>query len=706
MTTAPFGSNGRSIELHLSRRGLLGALAALPVLTVAAPAAASARSFSGPGYRGVAAGFVSVAENRADTVTVPEGYGWQRLIAWGDPLFDSAAPAVPAARGAPFPQTRAEQEQRFGSYNDMLVLFPQPYTYPWPEGPEPARALMCVNHEAVSPFLCAPDATQLTERSARWTGTADQMEALYAAMGVSVVQLACAPEGGDWSVVKDAAPGTGLNRRITPFTEAVFSGPAASHPWIAAAGAVFNHEEAARSGPVRAAGAIKCGTMQNCAGGYTPWGTYLTAEENFRNQFFTSDPQSAVLRDGHAADPALPADREMFRYGGGWPFGGPAQYDLSGNPQGPSLYGWIVEIDPYDPGFTPRKHTALGRKQNECATTVIARDGRIAVYMGDDNAGEFVYRFVSKGRFNPLDRTANRTLLDEGTLQVARFDEDGSGAWLDLTLETVTAAPPIAGMAPFTSQGDVVVRCREAARRLGATHMDRPEDVQAPAGGDFMGRGSIYVVCTVNTAEAYKAGNAANPRRTDAAGQPELNRTGHILRIDEDHGDHTSPTFRWGLFVVGGDPAAERVEHSLRDGTVINASSWVDGRPVNSGDRFGAPDNICFDRAGYAWISTDGTSDVFDCNDGVYVAPLGTSDGPRPVKRFLTGPVGSEICGPFVAPGNRSFFCGIQHPGSSGLEGRSYRGGPGSPFSTFPDGGWPRDAVIVVRRTDGGPVGT
>lgn len=691
-----------------SRRGLLrglgamGAVAGLPLLTVPGPAVAAAT-----GFRGLAAGFASVAENRADTVTVPPGYGWKTLIAWGDPLFDSAAPAVPA-RGAPFPQTRAEQEQRFGTYNDMLVLFPLPFSYPWPNG-SPRRALMCVNHEAVSPFLCAPDATVATERSASFTGPADQMEALYAAMGVSVVQLAHDPDSGAWQVRRDPAPGTGYNRRITPFTEVVFDGPAADHPWITAAAAVTNASEAARSGPPVHPRGVRCGTMQNCAGGYTPWGTYLTAEENFRNQFFTSDPDAPALAAARRADPALAADMGVFRYGRGWPFRAPAQYDLAASPTGPALYGWIVEIDPYEPASAPRKRTALGRKQNECATTVIARDGRIAVYMGDDANGEFVYRFVSRDRFNPLDRAANRTLLDHGTLQVARFEADGTGRWLDLTLAAVNAAPAIDGMAPFASQGDVVIRAREAARRLGATHMDRPEDVQAPAGLDFRGRGSVFVVCTANTDAAFRAGNAANPRRTGPDGAPEVNRTGHIVRIDEEDGDHAAPTFRWGLFVVGGDPAAATVERDIGGGELANVSSWVAGAPVSVGDRFGMPDNICFDRQGYAWITTDGTPDVFDCNDGVYVAPLGpVPEGAtgRPVKRFLTGPVGSEICGPFVEPGGRTFFCGIQHPGTENLAGVFYRGGAEPPASTFPDGAWPRDAVIVVRRDDGGMVGT
>jgi uncharacterized protein len=695
-----------SIRDLVSRRQLLaglGAAAALPLLTHGAPAAAALAQTRGGS--GLAAGFVSVAESRADTVTVPRDYVWKRLIAWGDPLFETAASATPAARGAPFAHTRAEQEQRFGTYNDMLALFPQPYAFPWPAA-TPVRALMCVNHEAVSPLLCAPDQTEITGTGqVRWTGPADQMEALYAAMGVAVVQLGHDPATGDWQVIRDPAPGTGLNRRITPFTEVMFAGPARNHPWITQAAGIVNRLESAKSGPPRNRTGVLCGTMHNCAGGYTPWGTYLTAEENFRNQFFTSDPAAPTL--ARAAElPGMGFDQSSYRYGNRWPLGGPAQFDLSVSPHGPALYGWIVEIDPYDPDWTPRKRTALGRKQNECATTVITRDGRIAVYMGDDADGEFVYRFVSSRRFNPLDRVANRSLLDEGTLYVARFEDDATGRWIALTARAANAAVSTPLDDPFADDGDMLVRARDAARRLGATHMDRPEDVQCPAGPDFRGLGSVYVVCTGNTGDQFVGGNAANPRRLNADGAVERNYTGQVLRIDEDGGDHAADTFTWAFFAVGGDPSGPQVPGQLANGTPVNTSNWVDGTCISAGDRFGSPDNIAFDRRGYAWITTDGTPDVFPCNDGVYVAPLGTGEGPRPVKRFLTAPVGAEVCGPFIAPGERTFFCAIQHPGHEGLDGLPWRGGDDGPPSTFPDNAWPRDAVIVVRRIDGGIVGT
>jgi uncharacterized protein len=647
----------------------------------------------------VPAGFDAVPENMNDTVTVPTGYKWERVISWGDPLFEGVAPAKPG-RGAPFTYTRAEQENRFGTYNDMIALFPATWSYPWPETTQ-SRMIMCVNHEAVSPFMTAPSA-----QGVAWSAPPPEtLEAMYSSMGVSVVELAHDGVSGAWRVVKGAAPGQGRNRRITPFSEVIFDGPAANHPWLRAACAQVSETEHARTGAPKNDGAVKVGTLQNCAGGYTPWGTYLTAEENINNVFFTKLATSATLTSAQS-DPAFAFDQSSYGYNNGWPMGGPDQFDLTKNPHGPSLYGWIVEIDPYDPTWVPRKRTAMGRKKNECATTVIAKNAKIVSYMGDDSANQFVYKFVSRRRFNPRNRIANRDLLGEGTLYAARFEADGTGAWIELNVTAANAAPKAMGMAAFQDQGDVLVRAREAALRLGATKMDRPEDVQSPTDGSFRGQGSIFVMCTGNTSDLGREGNAANPRRESAQGDGlERNFQGHIVRIDERGKDHTSLVFTWDIFAVAGDPSGQKAVVKTRENVEVNASSWLNGAPTTVGDRFAMPDNICFDYRGYAWVATDGTPDTFPCNDGVYVMPT-TGTGPRPVKRFLTAPVGAECCGPFVTPDQRNFFCGMQHVGAQSREGVSFRSRDVGPFSTFPDGGWPRDSVIVVRRIDGGIVGT
>jgi uncharacterized protein len=671
----------------LSRRGFIAATAALPALSLL-PGDAVAQ----------AAGFASVPENMDDKVTVPAGYKWNRLISWGDPLFEGMEPAKPA-RGAPFTYTRAEQENRFGTYNDMIALFPGIWSYPWPETTQ-SRMIMCVNHEAVSPFMSAPSA-----QGVAWSAEPVALEAMYSSMGVSVVELAHDGVSGAWAVVKGPAPGQGKNRRVTPFSEVIFDGPAATHPWVRAACANVAATEHVRTGAPKVAGAFKVGTLQNCAGGYTPWGTYLTAEENINNVFFTKLASSPALTAAQA-EHAYAFDQTSYGYNNGWPMGGPDQFDLTKSPYAPSLYGWIVEIDPYDPNWVPRKRTAMGRKKNECATIVIAKNTKIVSYMGDDSANQFVYKFVSKRRFDPRNREVNRDLLSEGKLYAARLEADGTGSWIELSLSAANAAPKPAGATAFIDQGDVLVRAREAALRLGATKMDRPEDVQSPTDGTFRGQGSVFIMCTGNNSDQGRAGNAANPRRASAMGDGlERNFQGHIVRIDETRKDHASLTFTWDIFAVAGDPSAEKALVTTREGVVVNASSWHNGAPTTLGDRFAMPDNICFDNRGFAWVSTDGTADTFPCNDGVYVMPT-TGTGPRPVKRFLTVPVGAECCGPFVTADQRNFFCGMQHVGSASREGVSFRSRDVGPFSTFPDGGWPRDSVIVVRRIDGGIVGT
>jgi secreted PhoX family phosphatase len=694
MTTAPPTAPAAPhfhdvLDARHSRRGFLAGVAAglvaLPALTLR-PDRAQAR----------APGFTAIEESVADAVRVPEGYGWQRLLTWGDPLFESVAEAVPA-RGAPFVLNRGEQEKRFGTCNDMIALFPGAWRYPWPST-NAGRMILCNNHEYVAPWVAVAAGPR------GWNATAVEIEGMIAAIGCSVIALDHDPVEGTWKVVKDAAPGAGLNRRITPFSEVVFDGPAARHPWIVAASARVNAIEATRGTKRKRRDGVLCGTMANCAGGFTPWGTYLTAEENFNSQHFLSDP-AAPAQVALADDKALAWDRKSFDIGDRWKLGGPDQFDLARSPHGPSMYGWIVEIDPYDPDWTPRKRTALGRKKNECATTVLCKDGRVAVYMGDDEPNEFVYKFVTRGRFDPRRREANRDLLSRGTLHAARFEADGTGRWLRLDLRAANAAGGGSGVA-FADEGDMMVRAREAARRLGATPMDRPEDVESPVDGTFEGRGSVYVVCTANlTAEAV-AGRPANPRRANAEGARERNHTGHIVHILEADGDHASEAFTWDMFAVGGDPSAASVPLPRQyGGATYNASNWVDGAPTTTGDRFANCDNITFDAQGNAWVATDGNRGSFPCNDGVFVMPT-QGAGPRPVKRFLTAPVGAEVCGPLISPDQRSFFCAIQHPGMSAVGKGDYRGQPDGPFSTFPDGGWPRDAIIVVRRLDGGIVGT
>jgi hypothetical protein len=677
-------------DLIASRRAVLGGLATMPLLGLSqakasAPATSRALRFS------------DVTQTRADSVAVPPGYRAQTLISWGDALYENVAP-FNADR-----VMRADQELRFGQNNDMLALFPAQYSFPF--ATDQNRFLLCANHEYVTPALHYPGAARINDlTSAHW-------EAMYAAIGVTVVETA--REGQTWRTLKDSAPGAGRNRRITPFTPVQFTGPAARHRWIQTAGAVVNAKEAAHG--AQPENAIRCGTMANCAGGRTPWGTYLTSEENFNNYFLISDENAAAMNEARA-DQAWIFDAGKFGYPlyakvSGSPKQAPAQFDVSQNPYGPALYGWVVEIDPYDPAAAPKKRTALGRKKGECATTAIAKDGRVAVYMGDDQIDEFVYKFVTRGRFNAADRAANRDLLDEGTLYAAKFNENGSGEWLKLDLASVNRAVREAPYhAPFADEADLYMRTREAARLLGATPMDRPEDVEAPVDANWCGQGTVLVACTYNrTPEFYRP---ANPRRGAAQNQhvQQGNFGGHIIRIDERGGDHAATRFSWDVFTLCGDPEAT-ASSTLLSGEEADLSVSVNGKPTMSGARFSCPDNLCFDSAGNVWIATDGSDAVFaDCNDAIMAAPI-NADGPRAVKRFLVGPVGCEICGPTLALDETALLCAIQHPGEHDVEDTSvddlrWKQGKRPP-STFPDGGaaWPRSAVIVITRENGGLIG-
>jgi secreted PhoX family phosphatase len=411
--------------------------------------------------------------------------------------------------------------------------------------------------------------------------------------------------------------------------------------------------------------------------------------------------------------PELALDASSFGYpGGGFADRTPRQFNVAVNPRGPSLYGWVVEIDPYDPTSTPKKRTALGRKKNECATTALAHDGRVAVYMGDDQRDEHVYKFVSRGRFDAANRAANMDLLDDGQLYCAQFDENGSGRWIAITLDAANAAAA-AEESPirFRDEADLLMRVRDAARFLGATPMDRPEDIEAVCGDNWRGLGPVLIACTNNSERGFA--HPGNPRRDDPerpyAAQSNL--AGHILRIDEAGGDSAAMRFTWDIFAMGGDPNAESPSVRTRGG---GASAYIsttfDGEPTISGDRFACPDNIFIDSTHRAWIATDGSDSIFeDCNDCVMMTPVAI-ERPRPIKRFLVGPVGSEICGPLMAPDERAFFCSIQHPGANNVAGIDFstlRWQGAAPTSHFPDGGnaWPRSAVVMITKDDGGRIG-
>ena len=481
------------------------------------------------------------------------------------------------------------------------------------------------------------------------TWTAQKVRKSQAAHGLSVIEVA--ERQGRWEVVRPSP----WARRITAATPMTFGGPAAGHALLKTA---FDPQ-----------GRRVLGTFNNCASGITPWGTCLTCEENFINYFKGPDEPDAHqrrwgLRKGDPAGYRWHEHDERF--------------DATKHPNEANRFGWVVEIDPFDASSTPIKRTALGRAAHEGATVAVTRDRRAVVYMGEDARFEYIYKFVSRDAIRPGGARENAELLDHGTLFVARFDGDGTGRWIPL----VQGQGGLDAAHGFADQGEVLVKTRQASDLLGATKMDRPEWTAVDAQG--------WVYCTLtnnsNRGEPKQAArDAANPRAN--------NTMGHIIRWKDD-GDHDGQSFRWNHFVLAGDPANER----------------ADAKGNVKGDAFGCPDGLWVDGRGLLWIQTDMSTSAMGKGD---LARLGNNcmlaADPRSgeIRRFLVGPAGCEVTGAAGTPDGRTMFINIQHPGESPSE----RSDPDQPrrISNWPDqnpSGRPRSATVVIRRKDGGVIGT
>ena len=621
---------GEVLERRLTRRRVLaGGLAAAGLVGAGLVGARRAQAAQSPARSLL--GFTGVPASTADEVIVPAGYTAEVIYAWGDPVSDGPAFKADASN------TAEEQAQQAGMHHDGMHYFPLPRG-----GQSSEHGLLAMNHEYTDDGLLHPDGMQ--------TWTAEKVRKSQAAHGVSVVEVRLSR--GHWQIVRPSP----LARRVTPATPMAIDGPAAGHALMQTA--------------ADPAGRLALGTFANCAHGRTPWGTYLTCEENFHTYF--------VNRSG--AIPPLQRRYGITDKGAGLRWHEHDQrFDAARHPNEPNRFGWVVEIDPYDPRHQPVKHTALGRFSHEGAAVTLARDGRVVVYMGDDRRFEYLYKFVSRRPWDRGNGTAASVLAD-GTLHVAQFDADGTGEWIPL----VHGQHGLDAGHGFASQADVQVNARGAGDLVGATRMDRPEWIAVhPKTGD------AYCALTNNAQrgrEGRPAVDAVNPRAENVFG--------HILRWKDDGGDAASPRLHWDIFILCGNPAdADRA----RRGTV-------------KGDAFGSPDGLSFDDRGVLWIQTDVSTATID--KGPYAGMgnnqmLAADPGTGEVRRFLTGPRGAEITGAVTAPDGRSLFVNIQHPGETPSE----RSKPESPkaVSGWPDGargGRPRSATVAIRRRDGGVVGT
>ena len=606
--------------------GLLAPLAGCTTSS-AAPSAVPRAAASGP-----LLGFKSVPVSTADAISVPEGYIAQVIAPWGDPV--GLARSAPAFKWDAS-NTAAEQEAQIGTHHDGM------HFYRHPRAPDSSTmGLLVMNHEYVD------DGLLHTDGMANWS--LEKVRKSQAAHGVSVIEVRQGADGR-WDVVRPSP----WARRITANTPMAIQGPAAGHALMRTA--------------ADPAGRRVLGTLNNCASGRTPWGTYLTCEENFIGYF-----AGVAEADEHQRRWGLRGARVSA-----WAFFD-ERFDPAKNPNEPNRFGWVVEIDPFDPGSTPVKRTALGRAAHEGATTAVTRDGRAVVYMGEDARFEYIYKFVSRDKIRPGGFRENAELLDHGTLYVARFDADGRGHWLPL----VHGQGGLTAANGFADQGEVVIKSRQASDRLGGTKMDRPEWI------DIDREGWVYCTLTNNSrrgAAGQPAPDAANPRAN--------NTTGHIIRWKED-GDFDGTVFQWNHFVLAGDPGAER----------------ADARGNVKGDAFACPDGLWVDARGVLWIQTDmsssamGRGDLKNLGNNVMLAADPRSGE---VRRFLVGPVGCEITGATATPDGRTMFINIQHPGENPGE----LNDPKEPRknSNWPDqrpDGRPRSATVVIRKRDGGLIGT
>jgi secreted PhoX family phosphatase len=631
------------IDARLTRRGFVGGLAALAASTALTPPAAAQQAARPRAASSLT--FSEVPHGYDERDHVAPGYTAKVLLRWGDPII-AGAPAFDVAR-----QTRESQEKQFGYNNDFLAFMPLP------RGSRSSTSgLLFVNHEYTNQNLMFAGIAARADVAGL---TREQCEVDIAAHGLSVVELRKGRNG--WEAVADSAYNRRLTLWSTPFR---LSGPAAGHARLKT--------------DADPSGTRVLGTINNCAGGVTPWGTCLSGEENF-NGYFHGDASRTPEAANHRRYGV-----QTFR---GTPWGRFFErWDVEKNPNEPNRFGWVVEVDPYDPRAVPVKRTALGRLKHEGATAIVSRDGRVAIYMGDDERFEYVYRFVTAGRFNATNLAANRDLLDSGTLSVARFAADGTMTWLPL----VHGQGPLTAANGFASQADVLIETRRAADLLGATPMDRPEDVEPnPVSG------RVYIACTYN--ERRAAADAANPRERVNGPNPRVrNLTGHIVELIAPggagtQGDHTTETYRWEIFIKCGNPAT--ADAGAQYGAGTSANGWL-----------AAPDNVAFDPKGRIWITTDGmpTQVQPGVADGLFAADT-AGPGRGVTKHFYSVPRGAEMCGPTFTPDGKTLFVAVQHPAE---ETDSNFEQPSTRWPDFQPSLPPRPAVVVITKNDGGEIGS
>jgi len=580
-------------------------------------------------------GFEEVPVSDADTLVVPPGYTYQVFAPWGTPLLPGAPMFAEDASN-----TAAEQALQVGFNHDGMHYFPLPRFPNY-------RGLLVVNHEYTddTQIYSAAQGSAITPDAA---GKEKVAKAL-ASHGVSVIATFKMPNGS-WSIVH----GDPRNRRITGTTPVAFSGPvSANHPMLQSS-----------------ITPVPLGTLNNCGMGVTPWNTYLACEENWNGYFGTDD--TTWTRNALEARYGVSAGG----FGYNW-HKAEERFDLAKNGNELNRFGWVVEFDPYDPRSKPTKRTALGRFKHEGAACTESK-GRVVVYSGDDENGDYLYKFVGDQPWRKV-RALGKSPLDHGTLYVAKFNEDGSGQWLPL----VHGVGPLTPANGWLDQADLLIRTRMAADAVGATRLHRPEWVAVHPHTK-----EVFVTLTNGSNNNAAVNSNRNP-----------NPYGHIIRFNEHHSDDT--LFTWDIFLLAGD-------------------SVYDARVPSTQPVFGSPDGLWVDDSGIVWVQTDISNSSQNLQSRGYDniknnQMLAACPRTGEVKRFLTGPRGCEITGVSMTPDQRTMFINVQHPGESTSYWNAQFGAPStanpSSVSSWPFGDQlnprrPRPATVIIRKIDGGRIGS
>ncbi|HOZ62847.1 MAG TPA: PhoX family phosphatase [Burkholderiaceae bacterium] len=658
--------------------------------------------------------FAAVPKSLEDVVSVPAGYRAEVLYALGDPIMAGAAAFKNDGTDTDF-------DKRAGDHHDGMEWFSLDASGK-PSNSYGTRGIIAMNHEATTDeklssfFLHADGGSSTLPRKAA------EVDKELLIHGISVIEVEA--QAGKWSY----KAGSAFNRRVTTMTEAAMHGPARGSEHLITRYSLD--------------GAKVRGTLNNCGTGKTPWGTYASGEENWFGYFARDAKDDDKLGKNNKAITAL--NRYGRRAGAasrhGWESAGPGDQYMRWNNSviGASArddfrnemntFGYIVEIDPYKPMQALRKRSALGRLGHENVTFAKAVVGQpIVGYMGDDSRGEYIYKFVSEARWIAADANADDRLavgdkyLDKGTLFVAKFKQDGTGEWIELSMKNpVVAANPDF---EFKSDADVAIFTRLAADAVGATKMDRPEWA-----GVNPRNGEVYITLTNNsnrTVDGEMAVDAANPRmyKDMKAGKEAVgNVNGHIVRLA--HGQPADSTFRWDVYLFASEAGADKGQ--------VNLSNLTDANDLSS------PDGLVFSQAtGICWIETDdgAYTDQTNCmlmaaipgrvgdgakktlsykrSDGsskTVDTYVGKAQSEASFKRFLVGPKGAEITGWCETPDGKAMFVNIQHPGENTK--MAAIGDPAKYESQWPAnagygaGKRPRSATVVITKVDGGQIGT